>query len=471
MSFINYLNSFLEIRITRVIQKIHAKATMLGAFFLILPIKSFSVQKPLHLENAVKPAVFSLSMVMMHDVLSPTGAARYFAYCMLGAYEIVSGNDIETFALKKNINQYPKINFTDVKGYDRDIAAVLCIYESGKSLLPSGSMMQKNEDDFLNFLTKSKITKQTITASLLVAQDISRQIVAWSKTDGYSKLSSRLRYTPAKGEGYWYPTPPAYMEPVDPHWNTLRTFFIDSAAQFTPERPTHFSKDSTSAFYKIAHDVYSATKNATSEQKEIAAFWDCNPFALVTAGHMSLGFKKISPGAHWMNITGIACQQAKLDMKAVITAHTLVALSLHDAFISCWDEKYRSNRIRPETFINRNIDVSWQPMLQTPPFPEYPSGHSVASTAVAVILSGLLGNNFSYTDDTELMFELKPRKFKSFIQAADEAAISRFYGGIHYMDAIENGQKQGKQIGESIVRKLGLSQSSLKTNEKDVAGK
>ena len=139
-----------------------------------------------------------------------------------------------------------------------------------------------------------------------------------------------------------------------------------------------------------------------------------------------------------------------------MSAHAILSITLADAFISCWDEKYRSNRIRPETAINRWIDPRWRPLLQTPPFPEYTSGHSVISTAAALVLTRLLGENFAFTDDTEREFGLQSRRFKSFKQAADEAAISRFYGGIHYRDAIEKGQEQGEKIGQFIIKKFSL---------------
>lgn len=155
-----------------------------------------------------------------------------------------------------------------------------------------------------------------------------------------------------------------------------------------------------------------------------------------------------------MNITNIATSKAKLTFEKAVMVQSLVAMTLMDAFISCWDEKYRSSRIRPETFINRHINVHWQPLLQTPPFPEYTSGHSVISTAVAELLTYLLGDGFTFTDNTEVLFELPEREFKSFRQAASEAAISRLYGGIHYRDAIENGQQQGKAIGEFVVNRL-----------------
>jgi hypothetical protein len=229
---------------------------------------------------------------------------------------------------------------------------------------------------------------------------------------------------------------------------------IDSCNEFTPAPPTVFSKDTGSAFYALAKEVYTSSKNPAREQVMIASFWDCNPFAVVTSGHMEIGFKKISPGGHWMNIAGIAAKKAGLDFNHCVMLHTIEAFTLMDAFISCWDEKYRSNRIRPETYINRYIDIKWQPLLQTPPFPEYTSGHSVVSAASATVLTYLLGEKFSFTDNTEEMFGIPQRKFTYFIQAANEAAISRLYGGIHFRDAIENGLEEGADVGRKIIDKL-----------------
>jgi len=134
--------------------------------------------------------------------------------------------------------------------------------------------------------------------------------------------------------------------------------------------------------------------------------------------------------------------------------YTSVAIGLLDAFICCWNEKFRSNRIRPETAIRKYIDPQWVPVLQTPPFPEYLSGHSVISACSATILTHFFGNNFSYTDSVQVAYGLAPRSFTSFQQAAQEAAISRFYGGIHFMDAIENGLLVGKKVGDVVVRKM-----------------
>jgi hypothetical protein len=164
--------------------------------------------------------------------------------------------------------------------------------------------------------------------------------------------------------------------------------------------------------------------------------------------------KKISPNGHWMNITRLACKKINASAIQSAEAYACLAVAMADCFISCWDEKYRSNVIRPETYINKYIDPDWMPLLQTPPFPEYTSGHSVVSTAAAIMLTKLLGENFSFSDSSEVEFGLAPRQFKSFSQAANEAAISRLYGGIHYMPSIVNGQAEGRQIGEFVLIRL-----------------
>ena len=164
--------------------------------------------------------------------------------------------------------------------------------------------------------------------------------------------------------------------------------------------------------------------------------------------------KKISPGAHWIGITKIACRMEGTGFDDTVHAYAKTSIAIADAFISCWDEKYRSNLIRPETLINEYIDESWKPVLQTPPFPEYTSGHSVVSGAAAVALTDIFGDDFAFDDDTELKYGLPVRSFSSFRQAADEAAISRMYGGIHYRAAVEIGVKQGRDLGSFVMDNL-----------------
>lgn len=216
-----------------------------------------------------------------------------------------------------------------------------------------------------------------------------------------------------------------------------------------------FDLSKGSSFQIQLQEVYEKGKNLTEEEKLIANFWDCNPFKVEFSGHMAIGVKKISPGGHWIGITGIAAQEEGLSFAETTYIHTLVALTLHDSFVSCWKAKYETHRIRPETVINEKLEPNWKPLLQTPPFPEYTSGHSVISSAAAEILTGYFGENFGFIDSSEVYFGLPERAFGSFYQASDEAAISRLYGGIHFRDAIENGVIQGKKIGKSIWNRIG----------------
>lgn len=428
------------------------KFSLLIALLCTFSVQAFKAKK--EPTAYLQPAVFSLTMVMLHDVVNPPAASRFYSYSLLGAHEILAQHDKTIPSPSTYIKGFPKFSIQHSGEYDYHLAALYAILETGKRMLPSGFQLEEDQKKILESWKNDGYSEQVITNSINVAQEVSQKMVAWAKNDGYLKLSTLRRYKPIKGEGNWYPTPPAYMEAVEPNWRTIRPMMMDTCNQFKPIPPVAYSAEEGSEFYKLAKAVYDISKNSTLEQRTIAAFWDCNPFAINTSGHMSIGFKKMSPGGHWMNITSIVSSKAKLSFGQSLFLQSLVATTLMDAFISCWDEKYRSNRIRPETVINKLIDIRWQPLLQTPPFPEYTSGHSVISTASAEVLTYFLGDSFEYVDDSEIYFDLQPRKFTSFRQAASEAGISRFYGGIHYMDAIENGQTQGANLGKHIVKKM-----------------
>lgn len=396
-------------------------------------------------------ALKQVTDVMVFDGTSPVAASRYYAYITLAANEVYAAGNPAATSLKQQLNGFKGINLdaAAVKNGNASFAALYALYKMGEKLLPSGSKLRPASDSLIKAGEAKGLSKEVIDQSFaLYIQD-----------DGFKNLSGYARYKPLKGDGYWQPTAPVFMQPVEPWWARLRPFLLDSCQQFKPEVPAPFDTTRSSSFYTQLQEVYTTQKNLTGEQQAIAAFWDCNPFAVQQIGHVEFGLKRISPGGHWMGITGIACLKKKTSLAQTLYIHTVVAVTLADAFISCWDEKFRSNRVRPETAINKFIDRSWRPLLQTPPFPEYPSGHSVASTAAAGVLTHFFGPRFSFTDNTETEFDLPPRTFSSFEQAAAEAAISRLYGGIHYRDAIDNGVKQGAQIGALVVKKLEPAQA------------
>jgi len=283
---------------------------------------------------------------------------------------------------------------------------------------------------------------------------VAKHILAWAREDNYLQTRGMPKYTVTRDAGLWEPTPPAYMDAVEPNWSKVRPFVMDSASQFRPAPPFPFDTAQTSPFFREAREVYEVAKRLTEEERHIVAFWDDNPYVMHVQGHAMFATKKMTPGGHWMNITAIAAGKVGADIMQSAEAYTRTAIALADGFLSCWDEKFRSNVVRPETFINAYLDEAWQPLLQTPPFPEYTSGHSVISTAAAVVLSDQFGPRFAFVDSTETRYGIPPRSFSSFEQAAAEARISRLYGGIHYRRAIDEGGVQGRLAGEHVVRRI-----------------
>ena len=400
--------------------------------------------------------VFYLSEVMLHDVASPPAAARVYAYAMFGAYQVSAMAKGDLAQLNRKLNGDPRMRMVNTpKKIDVSFCSNYALLEVGRQLMPSGYMLEEKKQALVeNIRSTRTFSDREITQHVRFAMDVAEQVIGYARSDGYNKLSTFTRYTPKKGEGFWFPTPPAYMSAVEPQWETVRPFFLDSASQFAPPPPAAFSRDTTSSFFKQMQEVYDVTRNLTDEQSLIANFWDCNPFNVSFSGHIAIGLKKISPGGHWMAITGIACKKADLSLDSAIFVHTMVATTLHDAFISCWQEKFNSERIRPETAINKYLDSEWRPLLQTPPFPEYSSGHSVVSGSASVVLTRLLGDNFSFVDTSEIYFGLPERKFNSFDDAAEEAAVSRLYGGIHFRDACDEGLEQGRRVGQYVLSKI-----------------
>ena len=203
--------------------------------------------------------------------------------------------------------------------------------------------------------------------------------------------------------------------------------------------PPAYSEDPSSAFYKEAYEVYEVRKNLTDEQKTIARFWSDDPMLSPT------------PPGHWISILLDVLEEEKADADRSAEALARMGVTLADAFIACWNSKFEYDLLRPVTYIKRVIDPKWEALLITPPFPEYPSGHSTQSGAAATVLTAMFGEDHAFTDSTHVRDGLAPRKYPSFWAAAEEAGISRLYGGIHFRAAIERGLEQGRCVGSHAV--------------------
>jgi hypothetical protein len=413
-------------------------------------------------------AVDTVTGIMVHDIFSPPVASRIYLYPNVAAYEIMAQNSTKYNSLQgqlKGLDSIPKLD--SKSGVNKNLAALIAHIEVSKQLIFSEEALEKYRDSL--YEKWSSENQKEFDVSKEYALKVVDRIKMWMGKDNYKQTRTSSKFSVyANQPGRWQPTPPSYMDGVEPHWGEIRTLVMDSASQFKPKAPHPFSTDKNSAFYKEAKETYDVgnliskklieVENTKSklipEESAIATFWDCNPYATVTQGHMMFAKKKNTPDAHWINITKIALKKSKSDFETTVFAYTKTSIGIFESFISCWDEKYKTNVIRPETYINQYIDENWRPQLQTPPFPEYTSGHSVVSSCSAIILTGIFGDDFSYVDDSEVYFGLPKRSFTSFKQAASEASISRLYGGIHYRAAIENGVVQGNKIGNYISNKL-----------------
>jgi hypothetical protein len=406
---------------------------------------------PAYLHNSVK----KLTDVIVHDIFSPPVASRIYAYPSVAAYEVMVKSDttLPSFAGKLNeLTVVPSPQTDQVISYP--VAAVHAFLETGKALIFSEQKITDYQESLYDEFREIGVPEWVLEPSLAYGKRVSDHILEWSSTDNYKETRTYPKYSIPDDPTKWQPTPPAYMDGIEPHWREIRPFVLDSAQQFIPPPPTDYSTRDTSRFYTEALEVYTAVSTDTEERSEIAQFWDCNPYVSHQQGHVMFATKKITPGGHWIGITGQACRQVSADMATSARIYTLVAVSLADAFISCWDEKYRSNLVRPETYINHLIDPDWKPLLQTPPFPEHTSGHSVISSAAGEMLTATLGEPFHFTDSVELEYGLPLRTFNSFRDAYHEAAVSRLYGGIHYRPAIDDGVDQGQKISAYIISAL-----------------
>ncbi|MEJ7588860.1 MAG: vanadium-dependent haloperoxidase [Ferruginibacter sp.] len=408
-------------------------------------------QNPDFLHRSIK----IVTDVIVHDIYSPPVASRIYAFVTIAGYEAALDQDDNYLSLAGQLNGLRKLPLPDtIEQCSYPLASVHALMIVAETMIISEERIAASHVAILEQFKETGMPAAIFENSLSYGKKVADHIIDWASKDNYKQTRSLPKYAVLNDAATWQPTPPSYMKAVEPHWDGIRTFIIDSPRQFSPAAATAFSTEKNSPFFKEASAVFDAGLKLSREQIEIANFWDCNPFKMNINGHVMFATKKISPGGHWINITGLACRKANKTFEQSAEAYACLSIILADAFISCWAEKYRSKVIRPETYINQYISGSWTPLLQTPPFPEYTSGHSVISAASAIILTKLFGDAFSYDDSTEVDFNIPVRHFNSFKQAAEEAAISRFYGGIHYMPSIVNGVSEGEKLGTFISQKL-----------------
>jgi PAP2 superfamily len=397
---------------------------------------------------------------LLYDVVkaertTPPVASRIYGIAAVALYEgIVSG----TQGNRSLVGQLNGLSFVPgpkhSKKYHWPTVANTVLAYTIRGLFPILSQASlaaiNNREQSFAAQYRSAVGETVYERSLFYGLRVASAILFWAAADGFV-TNNNCPYVPVIVPGGWEPTPPAFSpNPLQPCWGLIRPMVLTSGRDCPPHGNPPFSTDTSTEFYKAGLEVYNVRQGLTAEQKTIADYWADGPAATGT------------PPGHWFAIVSQIARNDALSLARAAEAYARVGIAVHDAFIACWNAKYTSNLQRPVTYINRNIDASWRPYIVTPNFPTYTSGHSTQSGAAASVLTDMFGVK-SFTDTTHtdhgLVPSQQPRKFSSFVQAANEAAISRLYGGIHYSFDNNDGLTCGQCIGGAIHDRV-----SFKTN-------
>jgi len=398
-----------------------------------------------------------LTNVIIYDVFTPPVAARIYGYTNLASYEAMKYADPKYNSITAQLKGFDKMPEPEKgKNYNFTLAATKAFFTVARKVTFSVDTFKRYEDHIYG-LFKNALPDSTYANSIELGEKIGKTVLKRANIDDYPQTRGKPKYLGSSTPGKWRPTPPDYMDGVEFCWGDMHTLLIDSSSIFMPGPPPAYSEDTTSEFFKQVKMTYEKNKHLTPEERTVATYWDDNPFVVVHAGHTMFANKKITPGGHWIGITTIACKKTNANGVKTAQAYALTSIALFESFITCWDVKYKYAYLRPVTVINEKIDHNWLPLLQTPPFPEYTAGHSTISAASATVLTHEFGENFAFHDTSDRKYIGLQRDFKSFTQAADETAMSRFYGGIHFLNSSLVGAKQGHQVGELIWQRLKLT--------------
>lgn len=380
---------------------------------------------------------------------SPPVASRSFAYLGITAFEAAVGGSDKLTSLVGQLHGLDQVPQREAgAGYDETVvisaamsdAIVFYFGNTG----PTGQRAINRAQSKWRALAVDGVPEGVVQRSEAFGKAMAAAIFAWSQNDGGATVLNMgfpYEYELPKGDDKWAPTSLVRQQqlPLLPEWGHNRTFATpDGTACPLPGNPT-YSTEPGSEFYKQAEEVYETVKDATPEQMAIARFWSDDPMLSMT------------PPGHWVSIALQVAEREDLPLDDNVDLLARMGIAMSDAFVGCWRQKYVYDLVRPITYIKKVIDPKWEPILNTPPFPEYPSGHSTVSGAMDAVLTAFFGDNYAFEDKTGSPDGRNPRHYASFHEAALEAGISRLYGGIHFRSAIEDGLAQGHCIAAYTI--------------------
>ena len=386
----------------------------------------------------------ALELVRSTPGYSPPVASRAFGYAGVALHEALAPGLPEGRSLAGRLNGLTPLPRPSDLAYHWPTVANSALARILRALFPTAPARNVEAVEALertySAQARALLPLGVYRRSVKRGADVAVHVFDWSKSDGGHEgfRDNFPPYTPPAGPALWTPTPPGFLPALQPYWGLNRPFVLASGAACSPRPPLPYSERPSSTFYAECNECYLATTHLTPQQEAIARFWSDDPGATPT------------PPGHSVSILTQVVRALELPLDRAAEAYARVGIAVADAFIACWNAKYRYNLLRPVTYIRRVIDPAWTPLLITPPFPEFTSGHSVQSAAAAQVLTDLFGP-LPFTDRSHESRGLGARSFGSFAEAAEEAAISRLYGGIHFRAAIERGLEQGYCIGRAVT--------------------
>lgn len=438
--------------------------------------------------------------VVRTERISPPIASRFMAYASVALYQGLAATDARLPSAEGILNGLSNLPTTEQgKRYDGTLIAVAAekvVLDSllSEALPATRATLNGVVDSLRQTRTALGITEEALARSEDLGRRLGIAIVAWSRADGFDSTRSRP-YTAVVGPGFWLNDTPASnyaaqnlsgatdfvaldnpanntrgggasdrslimnrpkrtglkaLPPVnmagatEPYWGWIRPFVLKTWNECPIADPPPYSTDTASVRFREAKQVYDVWHTLTPEQRSIAFYWADN------AGETG------TPSGHWVSIASQMVSQLGLSAGDAARLFVLTAVAQADAFIAAWGYKYQYNTIRPRTYIRRVIDPDWEPLIPTPPFPEYPAGHSTQSVAAAAAIIGMLGD-LPFDDSTGIAIGPGVRRFTSFSAAAVEAGQSRLYGGIHFESGNASGRSVGGCIGRKTAERLGAA--------------
>ncbi len=385
-----------------------------------------------------------LELVRHTATYSPPVASRAFAYIGVAAHEALASGNPALVSLVGQVNGLTPPPARQPGAHDEACVLHATLAAAAQAFFsntgPTGQRAIAKLGEALGKKAMDGLAEDVAARSIAHGQALAAHVLAWSMDDGGAVVENMgfpQSYTPGTNPQDWVPTSLVRQQqaPLLPDWGQNRPFAMPTGSACGLSGPPPYSEDPTSAFYLAAKDVRDTVANLTDEQKLIARFWSDDPMLSPT------------PPGHWIAIVLAIADRDALPADRVTEVLAKLGIAIADGFIGCWAAKFEVNLLRPVTYIRRVIDPKWEPLLITPPFPEYPSGHSTQSGAAAAVLTAAFGEDFAFDDPTHEDEGLPVRSYANFWEAAEEAGISRLYGGIHYRFGVDDGLTQGRCVG------------------------